>query len=298
MERNSRLVCSIVLVAGCILLQQGCAPFKASRVAAVGLTLQDVAQAAAKQADLTIIREGSPAYLMLLDGLLEAYPQNTELLTSACRAYSSYASSFLSDEQQAEAGALYQKAKLYGFRALSTNHDFAAAAAGNLEEFQALLQGYDKTSVPALFCAVNAWASWISGNLDKVEAIADLAPLEATMRRLLELDESYYYGGPRLLMGVYLAAKPKELGGNPAEALQQFERAFALGADQLLMSKVLYAQYYARSIKNRQLYEETLQLVLASPADRVPELTLANTVAKREARNLLDKTEEYFAEQP
>lgn len=298
MERCCRDIFSIALISTALLLQQGCAPFKSTRVAAVAYTMQDVAQAAAKQSNLTIIQEGTPAYLMLVDGLLEAYPQNTELLVAGCRAYSSYASSFLSDEQQEEAGALYQKAKLYGFRALSNDDDFAKAASGNLDDFQSLLRKYNKSDVPALFCTANAWASWISNNMDSVEALADLAPLEATMKRLLELDGAYYYGGPHLLMGVYLAAKPKALGGNTEEANKQFQQAFALGADKLLMSKVLYAQYYARSIKDRGLYVQTLEEVMAAPADRVPELTLANTVAKKEARNLLDKTEEYFAEQP
>ena len=260
--------------------------------------MQDVAQAAAKQSDITIIREGTPAYLMLVDGLLEAYPQNGELLVAACRAYSSYASSFLTDEQQDEAGALYRRAKVYGFRALSGKYDFAEAASGNFDEFQTLLLRYSKEDVPALFCATNAWASWISNNMDDVEALADLAALEATMKRILELDDAYFYGGPHLLMGVYLAAKPKALGGNLEEAEKHFERAFALGADKLLAAKVLYAKYYATSIKNRDLFVQNLEEVMAAPVDQVPELTLANTVAKKQAGDLLDKVEEYFAEQP
>lgn len=293
-----RAIGSSLILIGLLLLHSGCAPFKSTRVAAVAFTMQDVAQAAAKQSDLTIIREGTPAYLMLVDGLLEAYPQNNELLVAACRAYSSYASSFLTDEQQDEAGALYKRARLYGFRALSGKYDFAEAASGNFDEFQALLLRYSKEDVPALFCAANAWASWISNNMDNVEALADLAALEATMKRILELEDTYYYGGPHLLMGVYLAAKPKALGGDPGEAKKQFDQAFALGADKLLMAKVLYAKYYAVSIKNRNLFVQTLEGVMAAPADQVPELTLANTVAKKEAGSLLNKVEEYFAEQP
>jgi len=293
-----RIIGLLFLFGGFLLLQTGCAPFKSTRVAAVAFTMQDVAQAAAKQSDLTIIRKGTPAYLMLVDGLLEAYPQNSELLVAACRAYSSYASSFLTDGHQDEAGALYKRAKLYGFRALSGKYDFSKAASGNFDEFQALLLRYSKEDVPALFCAANAWASWISNNMDNVEAMADLATLEATMKRILQLDDTYYYGGPHLLMGVYLAAKPKALGGDPGEAKKHFDRAFALGADKLLMAKVLYAKYYAVSIKNRDLFVQTLEEVMAAPADQVPELTLANTVAKKEAGSLLDKVEEYFAEQP
>lgn len=276
----------------------GCALFKPVRVAAVAHTMDDVARAAAKQSDLTVIREGTPAYLMLIDGLIEAYPNNKDLLLAGCRANSSYASSFLTESDPEEAKILYGKAKLYGFTALSNGADFGKAAAGSLQQFKAVLDKFTQKDVPALFWTTSAWASWISLNLDNVEALADLPMLEASMNRLLELDGTFYYGGPHLLMGVYLAAKPASLGGNLKEAKAQFEQAFALGSDKLLMAKVLFAKYYARHADNRSLYVKTLEEVLSAPANEVPDLTLANTIAQKQARVLLDKTEEYFAQQP
>ena len=62
-----------------------CAPIKRARVAAVALTAEDVAKAAAKQSDPTIVRSGSPAYLMLVDGLIDVYPENRDLLAAGCR---------------------------------------------------------------------------------------------------------------------------------------------------------------------------------------------------------------------
>ena len=61
------------------LLCMACVPVKPARVAAVAYTAEDVARAAAKQSDPTIVRRGSPAYLMLIDGLIEAYPENKDL---------------------------------------------------------------------------------------------------------------------------------------------------------------------------------------------------------------------------
>jgi len=39
-----------------------------------------------------MIREGMPAYLMLMDGMIEAWPDNEQLLIAAAQAYSSFAS--------------------------------------------------------------------------------------------------------------------------------------------------------------------------------------------------------------
>jgi len=150
------------LFAPCLILAAaGCIPVKHTRVAAVALTLQDVAQAASKQTDTSLIREGTPAYLMLVDGLIEAYPDSPELLLAGCRAYGSYASMVADEASPRKAEALYLTAKRYGFRALSGRTDFGQAAAGNLNEFREFLQRYQKEDVPALFWTAGAWAGWI-----------------------------------------------------------------------------------------------------------------------------------------
>jgi tetratricopeptide (TPR) repeat protein len=278
----------------------GCIPTKQARVAAVALTLQDVARAAAKQSEPGIVRDGSPAYLMLLDGLLEEYPTNKELLIAACQANGSYASTFLAEGRSEEAQAVYKKAKLLGFKALTAagHGDFEKAAAGSLEDFDTFLKKFKKKDVPELFWTASAWASSIAGNPSSVESLADIPMLKATIERVLKLDEGFYHGGPHLLMGVYYAAIPSIMGGDLKKAKDHFERAFALGSDKVLMAYVFFAEYYARGAKDESLYVKTLQDVLSKPADTVPELTLANVVAKKKAKLLLDKRSEYFDAQP
>jgi len=279
-------------------LCMACAPVKPARVAAVALTAEDVAKAAAKQSDPTIVRYGSPAYLMLIDGLIEAYPEKRGLLTAGCRAYLSYASSFVEETDLDQATALYVKAKNYGFRALSEKWDFRKAVAGNLEEFIVFLQQYRKKDVPALFWTASSWVNWINLNLDNLEALAEMPMLEAAMQRILELDSEFYYGSPHLLMGAYLAAKPAMIGGNMNEAKEHFDRALAIGEGKVLMAKVLFAEHYARRVRDRTLFEETLQQVLAAPVDEVPELTLSNVLAQEKARRMLEQADEYFSELP
>jgi len=45
-----------------------------------------------------------------------------------------------------------------------------------------------------------------------MEARAELARVQVLMRRVLELDEAYYYGGAHIFMGILEASKPIELG--------------------------------------------------------------------------------------
>jgi len=283
---------SLLLVFG------GCAPTKPARVTAVAYTAEDVFIAAAKQSDPTIVRAGTPAYLMLVDGLIEAYPDNSKLLTAGCQAYTAYASSFVEDTDPENAAALYAKAKHYGFRALSKKQDFQQVVAGSLDEFVAFLKKYNKQDVPSLFWTASAWGKWISLNLDSVEALADMAMLEATMWRILELDDSFYYGSPHLLMAVYFAGRPEIIGGNINKSKEHFDKAFSLGADKLLSAKVLFAKYYAVRLRDRVLFTKTLQGVIDAPIDEVPELTLANTLAKEKASEMMEKVDDYFGELP
>ena len=277
---------------------EGCIPTKQARVAAVAYTTDDVRRAAFKQSDPTIVRAGTPAYLMLVDGLIEAYPDNTKLLTVGCQAYTAYAASFIEDEDRDKAAALYARGKHYGFRALSKKRDFRQAASGPVDDFVAFLKQYDSQDAPALFWTASAWAKWISLNLDSIEALADMPMLEATMKRVIELDGSFFYGSPHLLMGVYLAAKPEIVGGNITEAKEHFDKAFSLGADRLLTAKVMYARYYAVRLRDRALFKNTLQEVIAAPVEVVPELTLSNALAKERASKMLENVDEYFVELP
>ena len=288
----------ILLVSALILATAACFPTKPARVAAVAFTAEDVARAAAKQSDPAVVRAGTPAYLMLLDGLIEASPDNPRLLVAGCQAYSTYASLFTAEADQARTAALYARAREYGFHALSKRADLRGALSGTLPGFSLVLQRFGKGDVPALFCTASSWAKWTAANLDNLEALAELPLLEATMERILELDESYSFGSPHLLLGTYLAAKPAILGGDMAKAKQHFDRALALADGKFLPAKVLYAKYYVRRIQDRELFVRTLEEVLNAPSDTVPELTLSNAMAKEQAKELLEKTDEYFGEEP
>ncbi len=69
-------------------------------VISVGSLLEDVAKASSRQSDLRLIREGMPAYLLLMDGMVEAWPGNDRLLIAAAQGYSSYASASWADQEK------------------------------------------------------------------------------------------------------------------------------------------------------------------------------------------------------
>ena len=283
----------IVILLIFVTLPAACLPHKKMTVLSTATLLEDIAAASYKQSDLTVIREGMPAYLLLMDGMVESWPKNDRLLLGAAQGYASYASAFVEDRDKNYASVLYAKARDYALQSL-VERGFKKPREKLFDEFAEDLNDLGQNDVPYLFWAAASWGSWIGLNLNSMEAIAELPRVELMMKKVLELDESFHYGGPHLFMGIWFASRPKIAGGNLDLARDHFEKAIALGQGKFLMTEVYYAQYYARRKFDEDLFKSILQKVLDTPADVVPELTLMNTVAHQKAKKMLVDMDEYF----
>ena len=255
--------------------------------------LEEVARASSRQSDLRILREGTPAYLMLIDGMIQAWPNNERLLIAGAQSYFSFASLFVEDQDKEYANLLSVRGKQYALRSLERT-GVKDPLQSPFDDFNRRLKRLRKKDVPILFWAATCWANWIGLNLDSMEALSELPRVEAMMRRVLELNEGFYFGGAHLFMGIGYASRPKIAGGDLKKAQVHFLKALELGQRKFLMSYVYYANYYARKIMDKELFTSTLQKVLETPADTSPDLILLNTIAKKQAKELLSRVGEYF----
>ncbi len=278
---------------GLLLLLSACLPNRKLTVAATATLLEDVAKASSKQSDLRILREGMPAYLMLIDGMIQALPDNDRLLIAGAQSYSSFASLFVEDQDKEYAILLHERGRQYALRSLE-RRGFKDPLQRPFDDFKRGLKRLGKKDVPVLFWTATCWANWIRLNLDSVEAISELPRVEEMMRRVLELDEGFHYGGAHLFMGIWYASRPKMAGGDLKKAQEHFLMALDLGQGKFLMASVYYASFYARKVMDKDLFTSTLQKVLETPAETSPDLILLNTIAKRQAKDLLSHVGEYF----
>ena len=280
----SILVC--LSISGCFSSQQLIAD------KSIGL-FQEVSKAANRQADMTLVRQGLPSYLMLIDGMIQTYPDNPDLLLAGAQAYASYAS-LLDEEETSRTAQLIQRAKVYALKALELNPLFKGSLDKPVDLFRKQINDAEKTHVPLLFGVASIWGTWIVQGPDPVEGMADLPKVEAMMDRVLQLDPGYYYGGPHLFKGILLSARPIQFGGNLKMAEAHFKQALNYSQGKFLMTSVYFAQYYARQRLDRDLFVSTLNKVLSTPADSDPDLTLINTLAQQKAKRLLDQVDEFF----
>jgi hypothetical protein len=256
--------------------------------------LNESVAAGQSSADLELVEAGIPANLVLLDGLIRTDPR-PDLLVLGARLYFSYAFAFVEDKNPERAAALYAIGRDYGKRALGRHGDLERALQGGQHaELQKELAKLDEDDAPELLWTAASWAGWASLSLDQPEAVADLSTVEALLTRATELDESYIYGLPHLLLGAFHAARPPLLGGDPERAHLHFARAKEVGEGKLLLVPVFEARYYARALLDVELFERLLNEALAAPVDAVPDVRLLNAVAQEKARALLAAKDELF----
>jgi hypothetical protein len=277
---------TLAIVAACI-------PNKQLTVSSTATLLEDVAHSANKQSDLRVVREGMPAYLLLIDGMIEAVPDNARLLITAAQSYASFASAFVEDTDTEYARTLYQKAKKYALRALE-QRGLKHPVSKPFDDFEDALNRLGKDDAPYMFWTATCWGSWIRLNLGSMAAMAELPRVEALMKRVLVLDEQFYFGGPHLFMGIWFASRPEIAGGDLTRAQHHFQKALEFSQGKFLMTQVYYADQYARKTFDRILFVTTLQSVLEAPVDKIPQLTLLNTVAHKRAKELLEQVDAYF----
>ena len=228
-----------------------------------------------------------------VEGFIQAAPDDKLLLRGA-EAYFGYANAFIEDTDKKRAGMLYLKARDYGLHVLKKSDQFSRALDGPVPQFREMLNSMGKGDVPALFWTGNSWLSWIGLNLDRPDAIMDVPKAVALLERVVELDETYYFGSAHAALGSYYAAQPKIMGNTSEKAKQHFDRAFVISDGKFLFMYYLYAKFYAYQIQDRELFEKTLRMVIETPPDKYPDMNFANEVARRKAKVLLEDVETYF----
>lgn len=284
-----RRSCRAAVVPVGVLALSGCMSMVTSFTAGFA---EDLGNSILDNPDVEMVQEGAPAYLLLVDALVARSPDNPDLLAQSARLNSAYATAFVSDPGRAR--LLTANALAAMERSVCLDMRQACELRTRpYEDYESWLAKRSLEDVPALYQLGSVWAGWMQANSDDFAAIAELGRVKALMARVAELDESYDYAGPHLYLGVFETLLPPSLGGRPELGRSHFETAIEIAEGKFLMTKVMYAEQYARLMFDRDLHDRLLGEVVAADPN-VPGLTLINTVAQRRAHELLETADDYF----
>lgn len=287
-----RLACLAALSA--LVFAAGCASLvgKASdRLAA------QLGSAVTNSNDPATVRDGLPAYLLLIDGLVEGQSpgdkRNASLLFAAAELNGAYAGNFTGDDRE-RARRLAAKALDYARRGTcAQDKTLCAAIDKDVDAFSAAVAAAPGANIAGHYALAAAWVGFLQANSEDWGAIADLPKIEALLARVVATDPGHARGMPRVYLGVLNSLRPEALGGKPDVARSHFEAAIAMSQGRNLYAKTLMAEYYARLVFDQALHDRLLSEVLAAdPAE--PGFTLTNVLAQERAKALVDSGKDYF----
>ncbi|OQC43073.1 MAG: hypothetical protein BWX66_00081 [Deltaproteobacteria bacterium ADurb.Bin058] len=292
MTKKSSLFVTFFVISSFIFSFSGC---RLNKLVADNMTatMDDQKESFYREASVAHAMAGAPALLKLLDGFIISSPENPDLLIRAAELNCGFAMLLIEQEDPEWASALYKrgfdyvdkvlKARLPGYKDAVTIDDFVAA-----------LAKAKKKDIDAVFWAGDCLGSYLNLNLSDPEVMGDLPKVAAFAQRALELDETYFFGGPHLFLGFLYGAVGESVGGNPEASRMHFERAFEITEGKFLLSKVFFAKSYCVQTQNRELFEEVLEGVIDYPDYPDSEFLLVNVASKKQAEALLDRADDLF----
>jgi predicted anti-sigma-YlaC factor YlaD len=259
--------------------------------------------------DPELVEAAIPFGLKLYESLLAESPRHTGLLLAAAQGFTEYSYAFVDsriDEARAEsperadalrdrARKLYIRAYRYGMRGLEVHHPGFAAALDN--DADLALQRVTRRDVPLLYWTAASRGLTISLSKTSPELIAELPLVETVVRRVAELDESFGAGAvPEFLITLEAAhsgVKPEE---QQKLMRQHFERALKISQGKRAGTYVSFAENACVPAQNKAEFQSLLEKALAVDPDTDLDNRLANLVAQRRARWLLNHIDELFLE--
>jgi hypothetical protein len=277
--------------------------------------MRRAAPSASRYRDPDLAEAAMPASMGQMEGLLELIPGDMVLRGLMGRSYVSFGYAFMEEhmevaeqtgtEEEIEhwrtrATQAYVRAREVTMDGLDQRYPqdggLLATQHAGLEAFVAHLALYTnvETDMPLLMFATYAWARYIGLHRDDMNAIADLPYVTAMSDRLLAMDPTYLDNAPVALHAGLIGSAPQALGGRPADARVELDRAIELSHRQNLLYLMTEAQIVGIALQDRALYRSLLEEIIAFDVDSVPEQRLANTVAQRRARRWLGRIDEFF----
>ncbi len=306
MIQSSNRLLRAALLSALLVPLAGCGGL-ASRMAARALA--SGGDAYGRDGDPELVRAAVPFGLKAMEGVLESQPEDERLLLALTSGFTQYGFAFVaSDADSADLGGrlaeatalrararhLFLRARDYGLRALDERRDGLGRRLRQVRDPAAALASARKEDVPYLYWTASAWVLAIVNGKGDMGLLAELPVPVAMMERAIALDEPWGEGALHEFFLSYLATRSAAEGGGPERVKAHLDRALALSMNKKLGPRVAHAEGALVQAQDRAAFTATLEEVLEADPGETPRHRLANVLAQRRARLLLDHVDDLF----
>jgi len=290
----------LFFVAVCALAVAGCS-IKQMAVNTIADSLAEGGGVYESDDDPDLIREALPFGLKTYESLLQVSPEHRGLLLATAKGFVVYAyfQQMEADRLDAtdvvraralrnRASRLFLRGRDYALRGLEAAHQGLTAA---IRQDAAALAPTTKEDAGLLYWAGAGWAAALGADKDNANLIAELPVAAALMNRVIALDEDYDRGAAHEFFISYEGGRP---GGDLEAARAHYRRAIELSKGGRASTYLALAEAVDVREQNASEFRSLLAAALAIDPDAVPELRLANTIARDRARWLETRIPDLF----
>jgi hypothetical protein len=232
--------------------------------------------------------------LGVYEQLFVANPKDREIAARLVRGWYFYGDAHETEKEAKEAA--WDKAIAFGSECLNINEDYAniLAKENKREDAAAALV---KEDVPCVYWTASALGKW-GKSIGLATTLKHLGAVEAWMNKVEELDASYFYGGVHRYWGALYAGKPSFAGRDMDRSKKEFDKSLEI-APEYLGTRILIADYWAKTMQDHELFDEMVQYVLASDPTILDENILPENESElRKAKALKEQRNDLFVDAP
>jgi predicted anti-sigma-YlaC factor YlaD len=259
--------------------------------------------------DPELVRDAVPFGLKTMEGLLAENPKHAGLLEALASGFTQYAYAFVQQPAEladldgkledaragrARAKKLLLRARDYGLRGLDDRHEGLAEQLRQGRDLAKLLGKAEKKDLPFLYWTASAWTLAIVNDKSDMALVGELPIPLAMMKRALALDERWGQGSIHEFYVAYDASRSAAEGGGPERAKAHLDRALALSLNKKLGPLVAWAEGVLVQRQDRAEFTRVLERVVQADPGEEPSYRLANILAQRRAKALLEHADDLF----
>ena len=286
-------ICVRAGVLGALILTAACSP-KHLALSRMASALASASSVYESDNDPEFVRLAAPSTLKTIEMLLKDSPDQQQLLLTACGGFTQYSYAFLHVEAQvkaadaaasadlrARAGRMYQRARGYCLHGLEVRHrELTLKALGT--DPVAALKSTTADDVPWLYWAAASWGADLSLAPSQLARVTEVASVRALLMRAKALNDTWEDGA--IYEGlIAFDGLPPMLGGSPAAARADFDKAMQLSDRKSVFAYVALAATTTDPAEKKKLLEGALAIDVSTLQSR----RLTNLIAQRYARALL-----------
>lgn len=222
-----------------------------------------------------------------------ADPGNAEVLVSLTRAHYFLADGYLrAEKDEKEYLKVMDKGVKWGEKAMVVSSPEFQKAMADGKKFPEAVKLVGKEGVPAMYWYASSLGKWAKKKGFAV-LLGQKDNVKATMDRCLELDPTFYHGGPHRYFGAYYAIAPAFAGGDLEKSKVHFKKSLEIAPD-FVGTKVLWAGELAVKTQDEETFDALIAEIEAAKEDAIPEVMPELRVEKQKAAELKAQRSDLF----